>query len=204
MLRPVKVLAGKLPDSTSHAVFLPALFQPPGIETESISAGHAAWPCQCAQIASKVRACLPNRGRMKVQAFPTEQGTEIDIHAPSKTVPARQPFLLLALHVPKTIADVLQIESDTPFLKPRPLTSPISKNMAPWALPSLMAIRTAKRSISDGLTGSERLRVAHRETQDRHQQTRNRSHAPISSSGRRCHLSHHLLVLGCVGMLANK
>jgi hypothetical protein len=93
---------------------------------------------------------------MKVQAFPVKQGTEIDIHAPSKTVPTRQALLLLALDVPKTIADVLQIESDTPFLKPRPRTSPITKDMAPWALPSLMAIRTTERSISDGLTRSER------------------------------------------------
>jgi hypothetical protein len=141
---------------------------------------------------------------MEVQALPMEQRTEIDIHAPSKTVPTRQVFLLFALDVPKTIADVLQIESDTPFLKPRPRTSPISKDMAPWALPSLMAIRTAERSISDGLTGSERPKVAHRETQDRHQQTRNRSHALISSSGCRCHFCHHLFVLGRVGMLANK
>jgi hypothetical protein len=86
-----------------------------------------------------------------------DQGAEINVNGSSKAVPARKALLLLALEIPQRIADVLEIECDTSFLKARPHPAPISEQMAVRALPRLMVVRAAKRFRPAGL-GKDRTR----------------------------------------------
>ena len=77
---------------------------------------------------------------MEKQIALADQFAESDVDGPSEAVPAREAFLLLALDVPKRIAQVLEIEPDTSLLQPRSFAVPLSEQMAVRALAGLMAV----------------------------------------------------------------
>ena len=81
---------------------------------------------------------------MEIQTRLANQCTEIDVHRSPEPVPTSESLFLLAFDVPQGIADVLKIEFHTTLEQARPLTVPLSEEVAVWPLACLMTVRAAQ------------------------------------------------------------
>jgi hypothetical protein len=81
---------------------------------------------------------------MKIQPRLFRQRTEIDVHRPTKTIPARKTLFLFARDIGERIADVLKIETDTASFQPRSFATPLTEKVAVRALTRLMAVRATE------------------------------------------------------------
>src|SRR6266404_436088 len=107
VLRPVKILARKLTQSGSEPFVQTSFFQPPGVEPEGTSAGHAARTRQQAKVLSEIASVLPERGRMEMPPGVTRQCSKIDVNRPPDTIPTYETVVAVAFNVRERIADVL-------------------------------------------------------------------------------------------------
>jgi hypothetical protein len=80
---------------------------------------------------------------MEIPPGLTYQRSEIDVDRASDPVPTYKPIISVAVDIREIIADILEIEPDAPFEQVRPNAAPISQEMTPWTLTSLMAVRAA-------------------------------------------------------------
>src|SRR5262245_59477847 len=143
MLGAVKILPGKLADSSGDAVIEPALFDPPGVEAASILAGHATRTSQCPQISSEIAAALPQSRRVEVQTMLTAQCAEVDVNRPAEAVPTCEPFRLYTLEIPEGIRNVLKIEANAAFQQTSSFAAPVAEEVPVRPLACLVAIWTA-------------------------------------------------------------
>src|SRR5215471_20195594 len=171
MLGAVKVLPGKLADSSGETAIEPALLDPPRVEAASILAGHATRASQCAEISPEITAGLPKRSRMEIEAVLARERAEVNVHGPAEAVPTGKALGLFALEVPKRVGDVLQVEADAALQQTRPFTTPVAEKVTVRPLPGFVAVRTAESFVQRGLrlSGSgEDVQGGPRETQNLH------------------------------------
>src|SRR6266404_5682659 len=71
---------------------------------------------------------------MEIQPLLADQRAKIDVHRSPESVPTRKSLFLLALDVPKRIADVLKIETHTALQQVRSLAAPVPEEVAVRAL----------------------------------------------------------------------
>jgi hypothetical protein len=84
---------------------------------------------------------------MEVQPRLLDQSAKVDVNRTSDTIPHCGSLFLVALDVPKSVRDVLEIETDTTFQQARSLPTPVAKKMAMGALTGLMTVRSAQRFL---------------------------------------------------------
>lgn len=82
---------------------------------------------------------------MEIQSLLIDQRTQVDVYGSPESVPTRESFLLLALDVPKRIADVLKIEFHSTLLQAGALAAPVSEEKSVRTLTRLVAVRAGER-----------------------------------------------------------
>jgi hypothetical protein len=84
---------------------------------------------------------------MEIPSLVTGQLAKIDVHRSAESVPNRKALFLLALEVPEGIADVLKIEVHPTLRKARPLSAPVSEEVAVRTLTGFVAVRAGERFV---------------------------------------------------------
>src|SRR5262249_51683901 len=170
MVRSVEILLRELARARNNPFIQPSLFHPPGIEAKRVLASHATWTSQQAEISSQIAARLPDGGRMEVQSGLIRQCTKIDVDRAPDAVEACQTLLLHALHVPKSVGDVLKIEPNTSFHQSCPLAAPLAKQVPLLPRRGFMAVGSAERVLMLGL-GLQRSRKDQNQEASRKEET---------------------------------
>jgi hypothetical protein len=97
---------------------------------------------------------------VKIPSLLTDQLAKIDVHRSAKSVPTREPLVLLALDVPEGIADVLKVEFYTVLQQACPLAAPVPEEMAVRTLARFVAVWARKRLLLRGLAKSRECKYA--------------------------------------------
>src|ERR1700729_3436432 len=84
---------------------------------------------------------------MEIPSLVTGQLAKINAHCAVESVPTRKSLFLHALEVPQGIADILKIEVHPMPRKTRPLSAPVSEEMAVRTLTGFVAIRAGERFL---------------------------------------------------------
>jgi hypothetical protein len=81
---------------------------------------------------------------MKIPSLMTGQLAKINVHRAAESVPTHKSLFLHTLEVPEGIADILKIEVHSMPRKTRPLSAPVSEQMAVRTLTGFVAIRAGE------------------------------------------------------------
>jgi hypothetical protein len=97
---------------------------------------------------------------MEIPSLMTGQLAKINVHCAAESVPTRKSLFLHALEVPEGIAHILKIEVHPMPRQTRPLSAPVSEEMAVRTLAGFVAIRAGERFLLRGLRMGRKCKYA--------------------------------------------